>query len=294
MNKSLVALVLLLSSVFGNAQNAAKATLLAPGIISNDGVFGFTLSPDGETGLWVVSKGKRDTLAIVESHFINGKWGKPAVASFSTSSGEWKDIDPVFTPDGKRVLFQSTRPVPGKPGRKGFDIWEVKRIGDRWSDPVHLGNTINSDASESYASATRAGSIYFMKDNDDGKSKSDIYVSHQIKGEYSDPQNLGAPVNTTERESNPYVSPKGDYLIYFSTDSSGYGDVDLYITFKRKAGWSTPVNLGPTINTSEAEFCPFYHEKQKRLYFARQRKTDARMIENIFSISFDPALYRKK
>jgi hypothetical protein len=52
------------------------------------------------------------------------------------------------------------------------------------------------------------------------------------------------------------------------------------------------VNLGPNINTSEAEFCPFYHETQKRLYFARQRKTESRMIENVFSIPFTPETYK--
>jgi dipeptidyl aminopeptidase/acylaminoacyl peptidase len=293
MIKHLCVLVAVSCSVFSHAQNAEEATLLAPGIISNDGVFGFTLSPDAKTALWVASKGKRDTLIIVESKLVNGQWATPARAPFS-SKGSWKDIDPVFSPDGKRVFFQSTRPVPGKPDRKGFDIWAVDRINDRCGEPYHLGNTINTDASESYASATQDGSVYFMKENEDGKSQSDIYVSRWTGGEYMVPENIGAPINTPERESNPFISRKGDYIIYFSSDSTGYGDVDLYISFKNKRGWSVPVNLGPTINTSEAEFCPFYHEKQKRLYFARQRKTDSRMIENIFWISFNPEAYRRK
>ena len=98
-----------------------------PGIISNGGVFGLTISPDSQTALWVDSKGKRDTLIIMESHKRNGKWIKPVVASFSSPNRSWKDIDPVFSPDGKTVLFQSNRSVENHPDRKGFDIWAVKK-----------------------------------------------------------------------------------------------------------------------------------------------------------------------
>jgi hypothetical protein len=45
---------------------------------------------------------------------------------------------------------------------------------------------------------------------------------------------LGLPINTNERESNPFISPNGKYMIYFSTNKNGLGEVDLYISFKKK------------------------------------------------------------
>jgi len=273
-----------------STKNAAVATsepvLFEPNIISDGGVFGFTLSPDGKEAFWVQSKGKRDTLIILTSRLVGGTWQTPKPASFSTNDGKWKDIDPVFSPDGKTILFQSNRPVESMPARKGFDIWAVKKTPKGWSEALHLGNIINTDTSESFASMANNGNIYFMKSNENGVGLSDIYVSKFVKGAYQKPENLGFPVNTNFRESNPYISPKEDYLIYFSTDSTGFGDVDLYISYNKNGKWSPPTNLGQPINSAVAEFCPFVHQKQKRLYFARQRKESDRFVENIYWYPF--------
>lgn len=283
---------ILLLVFFANGKLIAQPFLFEPEIISNGGVFGLTISPDSKTALWVQSNGRRDTLLIMESHKLQGKWTAPKPASFSTTNAQWKDIDPMFSPDGKLVLFQSTRPVPGKPNRQGFDIWAVRREKKGWGQPYHLGNKINSDASESYASITRSGTIYFMKENEDKLGKSDIYRSERMNGEYQDPVNIGMPVNTSERESNPFISPEEDYLLYFSTDSSGFGEVDLYISFRKDGKWTSPKNLGQPINSALAEFCPFLHKKEKRLYFSRQQKLPDRMLENLYYIAFDIEKYR--
>jgi hypothetical protein len=267
--------------------------LLAPGLISDGGVFGFTLSPDGQEAFWVQSKGKRDTLIILQSHLVNGHWQTPRPALFSGNPA-WKDIDPIFSPDGHTVLFQSTRPVPGKPARTGFDIWAVKKKNDTWGTPYHLGDTINSDASESFASIARSGNIYFMKENENGTGRSDIYVSRLLNGRYQAPENIGLPVNTNERESNPYILPDEDCLLYFSSDPAGAGDVDLYITFRKNGQWTPPQNIGQPINTSMAEFCPFFHLQQKRLYFARQKKEGSRMMEDIYYYPFDLEAFRNR
>jgi hypothetical protein len=266
--------------------------LFEPETISNGGIFGLTLSPDSKISLWVSSRGKRDTLRIMESRKVNGKWTAPAVASFSSATGEWKDIDPVFCPDGKTVLFQSNRTGNRSPERKDFDIWAVTLTDTGWGKPYHLGNAINSEASESYASMTTSGTIYFMKDNEDGIGTSDIYFSEYKNGSYQKPQNAGLPINTTERESNPFVSPAGDYIIYFSSDKNGFGEVDLYIAFKTNGRWTTPKNLGKPINSPVAEFCPFVHTKEKRLYFSRQSKQGDRFKEDTYFILFDAKKYK--
>jgi len=264
-----------------------------PGHISNGGVFGFTLSPNGKEAFWVNSNGGRDTLIIMHAIKAKGKWQQPQVASFSGNIGVWKDIDPVFSPDGNMVLFQSNRPVDGKPNRSAFDIWASKRENGGWSKAFHLGNVINTDASESYASITNDGHIYFMKDNPDGKGSSDLWVSKFSNGQYQEAVNLGAPINTSFRESNPYISPNEDYLIYFSNDSTGLGDVDLFISFKNGERWEEPISLGAPINGRLGEFCPFVHQKKKKLYFCRTKiNGTGRRTENIYVVDFDPGTFR--
>lgn len=290
-SKTVLFSLFMLVAGFAGAQQTPE--LFQPGLISNGGVFGFTLSPDSRVALWVQSNGKRDTLKIMESRKTKGKWSAPRVASFSTTSGTWKDIDPVFTPDGKKVLFQSTRNTHRTPDRKDFDIWAVALTPTGWTEPYALPGEINSEASESYASMTTDGTVYFMKENDNNIGRSDIYFSELKAGEYQKPQNIGMPVNTAERESNPFIAADGSYIVYFSSDSTGLGEVDLWISFRKNEQWTTPANLGAPINSAIAEFCPFVHAKEKRLYFARQRKTETgRMEENIYSVNFNVNRYR--
>jgi Tol biopolymer transport system component len=277
-------------TLYASAQQTPM--LFEPNTISNGGVFGLTISPDSRIALWVFSNGKRDTLRVMESRKENGNWSKPKIASFSSSMGEWKDIDPIFSPGGKTVLFQSNRNTNRQPERKDFDIWAVELTDTGWTKPHPLGGLINSEASESYASITKDGTVYFMKENDNKLGQSDIYFSTLKKGKYQKPQNVGLPINTNERESNPYISPDGNYIIYFSSDKNGFGEVDLYISFKKDRKWTTPLNLGSPVNSHIAEFCPFVHEKERRLYFTRQEKQGDGFIENIYYVDFDINKYK--
>lgn len=299
--KNLLVIFLLTTGINCHAQTAQvmpstamsatqdSASIFMPGLISDGGVFGLTLSPDGEHALWVRSGGRRSGLVVMESHRLNGIWQTPTVAPFSGGEG-YNDIDPAFSPDGKTLIFQSNRAVPGQPQRKGFDIYSVKWNSKAWGPVVHLGNLINTDASESSATMAANGSIYFMKENPDGVSRSDLYVSRLADGVYQTPINLGSPVNTRERESNPFIAPDESYLIYFSSAPGGLGDVDLMISFNEQGGWSAPRNLGAPINSVAAEFCPFV--QGGRLYLSRQTKDGDRFIENIHSFPFDAAAYR--
>lgn len=288
--KSILLMVCIATSILANAQQPEK---FEPNLISNGGVFGFTLSPDGKEAFWVKSNGKRDTLIIMYSSLINRVWQTPKPAPFSTQPGLWKDIDPIFSPDGKMILFQSNRPKPSRPNKDDFDIWAVNKTKNGWGPAYHLGDTINTDESESFASVAKNGSIYFMKENSNKTGSSDLYVSKKMKGEYQSPVNIGSPINTNFRESNPYISPKEDYIIYFSSDPKGLGDVDLMISFNNDGTWSEPKNLGKPINSEVGEFCPFIHQKQKRIYFSRTvQNKDGKRTEDIYWFPFNVNNYR--
>ncbi|SFG37417.1 WD40-like Beta Propeller Repeat [Duganella sp. CF458] len=262
--------------------------MFEPGLVSDNGAFGLTLSPDGRHALWVQSGGARTRLVIVEAHKVDGKWQKPAPVPFSATDGS-RDIDPAFAPDGKSIIFQSNRPVPDQPARKGFDIYSVALQDGRWGPLQHLGHDINSDDSESSGSIAADGTIYFMKNGAEGKS--DLWRSRRVDGKYGAPERLPEPVNTGPwRESNPFIAADQSYLLYFSDVPGGAGDMDLYISFNGKHGWSVPKNIGAPFNTAQAEFTPFVHDN--RLYLARQAKDGERFIENIYSYPFDQGSYR--
>jgi outer membrane protein OmpA-like peptidoglycan-associated protein len=67
--------------------------------------------------------------------------------------------------------------------------------------------------------------------------------------------------------AHPALSPDGNTL-YFSSDvaGSGYGGMDLYMSRRNGSVWETPINLGPTVNTSGNETFPFV-AADSTLYF---------------------------
>lgn len=288
--KMIIGLALLLSlAAQATAHTTSDPAQFLPGVVSDDGAFGLTLSPDGDHALWVKSGGGRERLVIMEMRKVKGVWQAPTVAPFSGTPG-WNDIDPMFGPDGRTLIFQSNRPVPDKPARKGFDIYAVERTAQGWGVVRHLGHDINTDESESSASVAANGNLYFMKEA--AAMQSDLWVSGLRQGRYGTPRNLGLPVNTAARESNPYVAPDESYLIYFSAATLD-DKPDLFISFRENGRWGAPRRLKAPINSADpddSEFTPFVHGAT--LYLARQRRMNGRFIENIYAYPFNAQDYR--
>lgn len=266
----------------------AQVQKFAPGIISNDKVFATTLSSDQRTLYFVNSRGGRDTLTISESVFNNGAWGKPQPVAFSPKPGVWKDIDPFITPDGSIMIFNSNRPTPERPDKKDFDIWMVRRDKNTWAEPINLGKEINSDASDFFATTARNGNLYFSSTR---TGNPDIYRAEWKNGAYQKPVSISA-LNTPGDESNPYIAPSEDFMIFLTQREDGYGDSDIYISFNNKGTWSTPLNLGSEINTPHAEFAPYFNVKTNTLYFSRIIRGTP-MVENIFFTTISLKALRK-
>ncbi|MEO8472373.1 MAG: OmpA family protein [Chryseolinea sp.] len=75
------------------------------------------------------------------------------------------------------------------------------------------------------------------------------------------------PFNETAYSfSHPYISEDGNTLYFSSDKPGGYGGMDLYKVGRVNGTWSTPFNLGPSINTEEDEAFPFI--AKNTLYFA--------------------------
>jgi hypothetical protein len=85
-------------------------------------------------------------------------------------------------------------------------------------------------------------------------------------------------------ESNPYISPEEDYLIFLSDRKGGYGDTDLYISFKKNGKWSIPQNLGSQVNSAISEFCPGVDQKNELFFFSRTEMVGKQRVENIYYI----------
>src|SRR6266571_2803652 len=101
--------------------------------------------------------------------------------------------------------------------------------------------------------------------------------------EWSEPVNLGAPVNSAAGDMNPALAPDELSLYFVSTRAGGFGGADIWVA--RRAdnsddlSWGPATNLGPDVNTADFEAGAFYlqsgEDGSANLYFSRGPNTVA-------------------
>jgi len=131
-------------------------------------------------------------------------------------------VYPSLTRDGT-LYFQAVR--AGGYGKA--DIYRSRLLGSSYQVPENLGPVINSKNYEGdvFVAPDESYLIVSIYGREDGFGEGDLYISfHQSDGEWSSLQNLGAGINSDEREFCPMVSPDGKYL-FFSSKRAGEGDI---------------------------------------------------------------------
>lgn len=235
----------------------------------------FALSPDGTELFYTIQSPQAIFQTIVYSKKDSkGKWSKPEVASFA---GKFSDLEPAFTPDGKKLFFASNRPVSGTE-IKDFDIWVVEKENGKWGEPKNIGEPVNTAVDEFYPSVTKSGNLYFTAAYKNAVGKEDIYLAKWENGKYNEPAPMDTAVNSKMYEFNAFVSPDEDFIIFTSygrKDDKGRGD--LYMSMKDASGkWQPAWNLS-MINSEKLDYCPFVSFDKKILFFTSERTSLKKM-----------------
>ncbi|HEY8397426.1 MAG TPA: OmpA family protein [Flavihumibacter sp.] len=171
---------------------------------------------------------------------------------------------PALTIDNQQLIF--TRRV----NNRNEDFYETRRNGDTWTLARGLTGQINSNLNEGAQSISLDGKwlIFTGCNFPDGYGSCDLYISYLTPDGWSEPENLGNRINTEFWESAPSLSPDKRDLYFASRRPGGYGGSDIWVSHLLPNGrWSEPENLGPEINTSGDESCPFIHADNQTLYF---------------------------
>lgn len=221
-------------------------------------------SPDGREFYFCV-RNFLGNVSIFQMTMEGNTWSQPKLLPFASRYG---DIDVTMSPDGTKLLFSSRRPIPGSEEPRGdYDFWMAERNGNTWSDPIHLGEDINSESQDYYPMMTNSRAIYFSSQRE-GPGTNNIYRSEFIDGKYAKAVKLGEAINTEHREFDPYISPDESILIFTSNRPEGLGSGDLYISFKDRDGnWTKAKNMGEKINTPGSEYCSMISPDGKYLFF---------------------------
>lgn len=187
-----------------------------------------SITPDGRH-LYFAACNRRDgagSCDIYYSRLEGGQWSLPENPGRPLNSSAW-DSQPSVSADGQTLYFASSR--DGNSGE--MDIWEATRNDDGgWDEPQNLGPVINTSGREmSPFIHPDNQTLYFASDGHIGMGGLDIFYSRKDEnGSWTEPVNVGYPINTHADEFGMIVGATGKTAWFSSDMEGGYGERDLY------------------------------------------------------------------
>ncbi|MEP7144278.1 MAG: OmpA family protein [Ferruginibacter sp.] len=186
------------------------------------------ISQDGE---WIIFTGcnypeGQGSCDLYISYKTKQGWSEAENLGPMVNTDFWES-SPSFSPDKRDIYFSSNQPG----GYGGRDIWVTHRTanGD-WSRPENLGPQVNSSGDEScsfmYADNQ---TLFFNSNGHPGYGMTDLFFSKKLNDStWTEPENLGYPVNTIDDEGSLIVAADGKTAYYASDRGDSKGGLDLY------------------------------------------------------------------
>jgi tetratricopeptide (TPR) repeat protein/outer membrane protein OmpA-like peptidoglycan-associated protein len=160
-------------------------------------------------------------------------------------------------------------------GEKICDIYVRELKNNTWGEAKALNlNTVHFTETQPQVFVNKQGvtEIYFVSDRKGGQGKLDIWKAEEItSGQFSEAQNLPAPINTIDNESTPFFDLSSNTLFFSSEWHYGFGGYDIFKSEENNGTWTTPKNLGAPVNSS-ANDQYYYPSMQGKALFASNRK----------------------
>ncbi len=181
-----------------------------------------------------------------------------------------------FDMSGNDLYFTRSNYLKGKL-KKSEDGWVKLRIlkatrsGDTWGDAVDL--PFNGDDFETcHPSLSPDGDrLYFSSDRPGGLGGLDIYYVDRSGGDWGEPVNLGASVNTSSDDVFPFIHADG-HLFFSSQGWDGLGGLDILYTLQNEDGsWQQAQNLNAPFNSDKDDFGLILDLETKNGYFSSDR-----------------------
>lgn len=231
-------------------------------------------------------------------------------------SSAYRDWGGSFTPDMKEYYFGRRFHESGKTSRLVYRLennyWKLFEAGPEMGGSIsHDGKTMYSRKGyrertdegwselKSYGApfeeyrimrltASATGTYVFDEVGNNGDGM--LRYSQWVNGRREAPRLFGKEINTGKWTAHPFIAPDESYIIWDSEREGGYGDSDMYISFRQNDGsWSDAINFGETINTEGEDGGGYVSPDGKYLFYCRRCTppnfeimwVDAQIIENL-------------
>jgi tetratricopeptide (TPR) repeat protein len=199
--------------------------------LQSDGDFYIScLSYDGK--LLLLSKDDNENSDIYSSTYDGSRWSGAVKLNKNINTKFWESHG-FISEDGNHLIFASDRPG----GFGGLDLYlSHKVINGDWGPAVNLGPEINTPFNEDRPFLTNnSKTLFFSSQGHENLGGYDLFRSElQSNGLWSNPANLGYPINTPDDDIffMPVGEGKSGYYSRYK-ETGGFGKEDIYkITFK--------------------------------------------------------------
>ncbi len=152
-------------------------------------------------------------------------FGEPRYLNLAGDSAD-ANGQPALSEDELTIYFSSNR----KGGKGGRDLWYATRetrTGD-FGRPINLGMAVNTTGDEYFPFLRNDSTLYFASDGHPGLGGLDIFVSIKRDGKFTEPTNIGSPMNTNYDEFGIIFIPGKEEGYFTSNRKGGRGGDDIY------------------------------------------------------------------
>ena len=246
---------------------------------------GVVFSADKEAGM-IDGKSSWTGNTYLDLYFTekdeNGQWLDPEVLK-GNINGRYHEGPADFTKDGKKVYFTRNNYKRRKlneksEGESNLKLYTAELIKDKWVNIQEVSFNSNFYSTGHPALSADEKTLYFISDMPGGLGGTDIWCVKAEGDGWSQPINLGGPVNTPGNEMFPYFHKDGS--LYFSSDShNSLGGLDVFITSEVDGKWLTPENLNYPLNSSRDDFGFVMSDNDSTGYIASNRTEADAMFE---------------
>ena len=188
------------------------------------------LSADGTHLLIFRTSADLSTGNIYESVQENDGWSHPEMLGAIINSEDGAETSACYAPGGQLMFFSSTRPG----GFGGKDLYVVKKLpNNQWGVPYNLGPSINTEYNEDAPFVHPSGTVlFFSSEGHHNMGGYDVFQSSFDEvGYFSEPINLGTPVNTNDDDIFFVLNADATVGYLSSERSDGLGGQDLYAAY---------------------------------------------------------------
>jgi len=171
-----------------------------------------------------------------------------AAIPFKHNNISYNVVHPTISEDESLMIFASDMP-----GGKGLsDLYYCEYINGEWSEPKNIGPQINTEFRESTPYLYK-NQLFFNSDRPGGIGEKDLYVSNRSKDGWTQPKNLGEPIN----------SPKDDFSIFLIDGlQEGYFSTNRKTSLDHIIYFNSQLPRPDTFHEVEPNFCFIFKDEE--------------------------------